>query len=94
LKDGKITLPLIYSLENAPEDKRNLIKSIIDKKDFTKANISLITEFARTNGGIDYAMKVMDEFKNKAIDELSIFKDCDEKQALITCAEYAALRNF
>lgn len=94
LKDGKITLPLIHALRNAPEDKSIFIKNIIDKRDFTKEKISFITEFAHTYGGIDYAIKVMESYKNKAIIELSNFKDCAEKQALITCAEYAALRNI
>jgi octaprenyl-diphosphate synthase len=94
LIDGKITLPLIYALENAPDSERELVKQIIDKKTFTEENIKLIIQFVNTNGGIKYSIEIMEQYKNKAIEELSIFDDCAEKQALIKCAEYAALRKI
>lgn len=94
LRDGKVTLPLIYALEHASEAEKTMISRVIDSKDFTIENIKLITQFTVRNGGIDYATKLMEKFKNKAIEELSIFEDGEIKQSLILCAEYAAFREF
>ena len=68
--------------------------SMIDRKDFSADNINLIMEFARNNGGVDYANNCMETYKNKAIAELNNFADSDVKEALIMCAEFAAGRNI
>lgn len=94
LQDGKVTLPLIYALQNSEGTTREDIMSMIDRKDFSADNINLIMEFARNNGGVDYANKCMETYKNKAIAELNSFADSDVKDALIMCAEFAAGRNI
>ncbi|OIP85036.1 MAG: hypothetical protein AUK44_00735 [Porphyromonadaceae bacterium CG2_30_38_12] len=94
LRDGKITLPLIYALKNSTDDKRVVIAEIIERKDFTSGNIQTILEFARENGGINYAAEVMESYKLRAIEQLNSFEPSEAKTALIHCAEYAALRNF
>jgi octaprenyl-diphosphate synthase len=48
--------------------------------------------FAKENGGLEYASKLMNDFKNRAITELADFPDGDAKNALIQCAEFAAAR--
>lgn len=92
LRDGKVTLPLIYALKVADEVESQKIISIIDKKDFTEENIDLITQFAHDKGGVTYAIQRMQEFKQKAIDELQGFADSEIRQALIDCAEFAVSR--
>ena len=94
LQDGKVTLPLIYALQNSEETVKEDIMSVIDRKDFSADNINLIMEFARNNGGVDYANKCMEAYKNKAIAELNSFADSNVKEALIMCAEFAAGRNI
>lgn len=94
LRDGKVTLPLIYALQHADEIEKKKILKWIDKKDFSPENIQTITRFAHDNGGIDYSIKQMELYKNKAIDELNSFAESDVKQSLILCAEYVASRDF
>lgn len=92
LQDGKVTLPLIYALQNSDDVEKETILSIIDSKDFTQENIDRVMQFARDRGGVDYAQNRMDEFKNKAISELDGFLDSDARRALIMCADFAAAR--
>jgi octaprenyl-diphosphate synthase len=94
IRDGKVTLPLIYALLNSSGDKREKILSMIDRKEFSPENIQAITRFALDAGGVDYALIQMALFKNKAIEELNGFTDNDIKKSLILCAEYAAGREF
>ena len=68
--------------------------SIIDSKDFTKENVDYVMNFAVEKGGLDYAAKKMDEFKNKAINELADFATGEVKDALVRCAEFAAARKI
>lgn len=92
LQDGKVTLPLIYALQNSDDVEKESVLSIIDSKDFTRENIDKVMQFARDRGGVSYAGNRMDEFKNKAIGELDGFPDSDAKRALIMCADFAAAR--
>lgn len=92
LQDGKITLPLIYALQNSTDAEKERVMMIIDTKDFTNDNIDYIMRFAHEKGGVDYAIKRMNDFKNDAIAELDSFADGEVKQSLIKCAEFAASR--
>lgn len=94
IRDGKVTLPLIYALLNTTGTEREHVLTLIDNKDFTPENIHTITQFAHANGGVDYALSQMDVYKNKAIEELNGFADSDVKRALILGAEYAASRTL
>ena len=94
IRDGKVTLPLIYGLLNTVGAERDQVLSWIENKDFTPENIQAITEFSHNSGGVKYAIAQMEAFKNKAIEELNSFADSDVKQSLILCAEYAVNREF
>ncbi|MDR2841413.1 MAG: polyprenyl synthetase family protein [Paludibacter sp.] len=93
LQDGKITLPLIFALQNADENERNQMLKIINNKAFTAQNIEKIMHFAQNSGGIQYAEQKMAQFGQNAIDALSIFPQSNTKQALIDCVLFACQRN-
>ncbi len=94
LQDGKVTLPLIYALQNSTDEAKNNVVAIIHSKDFTSSNIEQIMQFARSLGGVEYAEKKMNEFKIQAIHELDIFEESDYKSALIQCVEFATSRQY
>jgi octaprenyl-diphosphate synthase len=94
IRDGKVTLPLIYGLLNTAGAERDQILLWVENKDFTPEIIETITNFAHESGGVKYAIAQMEAFKNKAIEELNGFAGSDVKQSLILCAEYAANREF
>ena len=94
IRDGKVTLPLIFALLNTQGIEKEKVLSMIDSKEFNQKNIKLITRFALDNGGVEYARTRMEAFKNKAIEELNGFADSDVKRSLIKCAEYAASREL
>jgi octaprenyl-diphosphate synthase len=94
LQDGKVTLPLIYALQNSNDEAKNNVVAIIHSKDFTSSNIDLIMQFARRLGGVEYAENKMNEYKIQAINELNIFEDSEYKTALIQCVEFATSRQY
>lgn len=94
IRDGKITLPLIYALQNSTDTLKEQIISWIKEQDFNTENIKVMTQFAHEYGGIDYAISQMEHFKNEAIDHLAFFKESEIKDALICCAEFAANRSL
>ena len=94
IRDGKVTLPLIYAVLNTSGSDKEQVLNWLLTKDFSSENIEKITQFAIQNGGVEYALDQMNAFKNKAIEELKGFADSEVKQSLIMCAEYAANREY
>jgi octaprenyl-diphosphate synthase len=94
IRDSKITLPLIYALRIASDTAKKPILKWIADKDFTPEHIETIIRFAHTQGGVLYSQEIMEQFKNKAIQELHTFEDSPMKQALIQSAEFATEREL
>lgn len=92
IREGKITLPLIYALQQADEKKKEKIINWIKKNKFSEKNIEKITNFVYKNGGIEYATSKLIEFKNKALTELDSFEESEIKQSLKYFAEYMVTR--
>lgn len=92
IREGKITLPLIYALSKADEQEKNKIQNIFRQKDFTKENIDAIISFAIDKGGIEYAQKRMEEYKEEAESLLSGFKDGPAKEGFKTLLKYSLQR--
>ena len=92
IRDGKLTLPLIYALRNTSGNEKERILRMIKDKDFTPENVHDILSFAHENGGIAYAEKQMDFYKKKALAEIADFPDNAIKQSLLMSAEFAVER--
>ena len=92
VRDGKITLPLIYAMGHADEEQKGKIDTWLNLRDYTQENIANITRFAIECGGVEYAKERMVAYKNKAIDALKDFADSEIKEALIACVEFAVSR--
>ena len=94
VRDGKITLPLIYALKNSNEKDRAEIVKLIEDKNFTDENINKIMQFARDFGGLEYAGLMMNEYKQKALNELSGFPEGEVKKALQNYMDFVTERDF
>lgn len=66
IREGKITLPLIYALKNAPEADSEKMMQIINARDFSTDNIEKLIAFAKQHGGIEYAQKTNEQLLNQA----------------------------
>lgn len=69
LKEGKFTLPAIYALTHSDRDWSTHIKAIRSLS-ATSEQIREVTEYSVSNGGIDYAVRKMNELKDHAINAL------------------------
>jgi len=92
IKEKKLTLPLIYSLENTSKsDKRNILR-MIDKHNKKSKTIKEVIDFVTQNKGIEYACEKMAEYKNKALKILSEFSGNAAKTSLIELVNYSTIR--
>lgn len=92
LKEGKMTLPLIYALEKIPGIESKEVMNMIKNKAYTTENLQKMSMFVQSSGGIQYAETCMLNFKERALQNLTLFKDSEFKSSLIHCLEYAMIR--
>ncbi|MDG1967169.1 MAG: polyprenyl synthetase family protein [Flavobacteriaceae bacterium] len=92
IKEKKLTLPLIYALNNSSKSKKKwLINSVKNSNDnVIKDIISYVTEI----GGIDYTQKKINEYYNSAIEDLKYFEDNEFKESLKKLIKYVIERNY
>ena len=92
IREGKITLPLLYALKNAPEKERSKYFIIIDNQIYTKENVSALIRFAKRYNGIEYAEKCLLEFKQKAVEIINSFPESEARNSLLLLADYLSKR--
>jgi len=91
IKEKKITLPLIYSLNKVSKKEAAHIRKLI--KNGSKNNdVKEIIKFVRDNGGIDYALETAKSYSNKAKKALSILPDSQSKVALEALIDFVIER--
>lgn len=93
LREGKVTLPLIYALANAPADDASKMKQLLVRGELNDAEIRGLLQFAIDHGGIDYAYDYMDALRNKGIILLEAFPDSEWKQSFIDLFDFIITRN-
>jgi octaprenyl-diphosphate synthase len=87
IKEKKITLPLIYSLNQVSGYEADSIKRLI-KNGAKKDSIKVIMEFVRRNKGIDYALEQAHIYSTRAKEVLQVFPDSRSKIALEAVVDY------
>lgn len=93
IREKKVTLPLIFALrQSSSSDKRKILK-IVASKEPGNSGLNTVVEFVKLNGGFDYAVSKMEEYKNKAIDILNTFPENDARTALQEFVIYATNRD-
>ncbi|MEZ5106922.1 MAG: polyprenyl synthetase family protein [Draconibacterium sp.] len=93
IKEKKITLPLLYVLNNSESSERKRILSLIKHKNKNSAVVGELIKMVTEKGGLVYAEKKMNEFKEKAINGLMEFDDCEARNSLIELMEYITTRD-
>jgi len=91
IKEKKITLPLIYSLNQVSSVKAAEIRKII-KNGKEKTNVDEVINFVRENKGIDYAVVQARTYSQKAKDALTKLPDSQSKLALEALVDFVVDR--
>ena len=92
IKEKKITLPLLYILNNCESSERSRILTLIKKKNKNQAKVKELVDLVVSRGGLEYASKVMNEFREKAINGIMEFPESDARAALIELVNYSTTR--
>lgn len=95
IREGKVTLPLIYALRNAPETTSNQMMQLIQARSYSEENIADLLDFAKKYNGVEDAYKKIRALMQEAeaiVSELPI--DIQIKAVLHQLILYLNNRNY
>ncbi len=93
LREGKITLPLLYALEKCRGEGREAMRELSRKEALSESEIETLIEFAKAEGGIEYACKTMERLKTEAFELLDKLPQCASTEAFRAIFLYVISRD-
>lgn len=92
IKEKKMTLPLIYALNQSSWVEKRKIINIIKNHNTDSDKVKEVIDFVITKGGIAYAEKIMLDYKNKALTLLKDFPESPTRNSLEQLVVYSIER--
>lgn len=92
IKEKKMTLPLIYALRELPKSESKALLRKIRRHHKNEIKVSEIIEVVKKTGGIEYTYSKMVEYKERALNCLTVYPESDAKIALIALVNYTINR--
>lgn len=92
IKEKKMTLPLIYALNNASWLNKRHIINIIKNESEKPKKVAEVIEFVRNSGGISYTETKMKAIVAQAFEILDTFPQTNYKDALRNLVQYTIER--
>jgi octaprenyl-diphosphate synthase len=93
IKEHKMTLPVIYTLQYVPSDKKNFIINTIKHHSEDTTRVEEVIKTVLSSGGLDYARKAMYSYQQKAFDLLEGIPESNYKESLINLVKFTTERN-
>ena len=93
IKEKKMTLPLIYALQESDWITKRRIIYYIRRKSDKQEYVKKVIDFVIEKGGLVYAAQAMNDYYQEALGMLSEFPDSSAKQSLIELLDYTITRN-
>ncbi|UEG54208.1 polyprenyl synthetase family protein [Mucilaginibacter daejeonensis] len=93
IKEKKVTLPLIYALNNVPKSESKKIISLVKNHKDDPEKIGQIITFVKQNGGLTYAQSQMQKYQNEAFDILNTFPQGEARTGLEQLVRFTIERN-
>ena len=93
LKDGKVTLPLVYALEQASISERDLVAGVLRDRGYDAVPLANVLALVDRNGGIRRTRERARQFTARARHILAEFPDSVCRRALFTLADLVTERD-
>ncbi|HET7150948.1 MAG TPA: polyprenyl synthetase family protein [Candidatus Acidoferrum sp.] len=88
LKEGKVTLPLIYAMENGHREARELVMRVLAEKEFESVRPETIVSLVQDSGALDRARSLAQDYAQRAKACLNGHGDSEYARALATLPDF------
>lgn len=93
MREGKVTLPLIYALSHTESPRHGEMRRLADSDSLTTEQIETLIDFAKAEGGIEYAYATMERLRAEARSSLEPYPDNEAKRAFLSLFDYIIKRH-
>ena len=94
IKEKKLTLPLIYTLNKVDKETRRKIIYIVKNKNKDQEKVKWVITKVQQTGGINYSIDKMNVYKKEALDILHQFPENNVRQGLEDLVLYVTDRKY
>ena len=88
LKEGKVTLPLIYAMENGHREARELVARVLAEKEFHSVRPETLVSLVHDSGALERARCLAQEYAQRGKDCLNGHRDSEYARALATLPDF------
>ena len=92
IKERKMTLPLIYALNNSTKKEKRWMISVVKNHNENQKKVTELIEKVKASGGIEYTKKKMYEIREEAIQMINEYPESPSRQSLIDLILYTTER--
>lgn len=93
LREGKVSLPLIYALRVAPAEESDRMKKLLALDSLDESQIHLLIDFAHRHGGIDYSFERMREMQREAEKIIAVYPESGTRDCFSGIFDYIISRD-
>jgi octaprenyl-diphosphate synthase len=94
IKEQKMTLPLIYALNQASQKDRKWLINSVKNYNKDRRRVREVIEYVKASGGLEYAEKRMLEFRDQALSILEPYPPSAYKESLQLMVNYVVDRKI
>ncbi len=88
IKEKKMTLPLIYLLNNSSKKEKRQYINIVKNHNNNKDKVNLLINRVKQSGGIEYTIEKMKEFEQNALNLMDTFPENESRTMLTEIIRY------
>jgi len=88
IKEKKMTLPLIYALNNSDRQEKRFIINTIKNYNTDDKRVGKVIEMVREKGGIEYTVNRMKEYQQKALNMLESYPNNEARNSLVDLVNF------
>ena len=94
IKEGKVTLPLIYAMENGHSEARELVARVLEEKEFVSVQPEKLVALVRDSGAFDRTRDLAHDYARRAKACLNGNGESDYGRALLTLPDFILEREY
>src|SRR5437867_3031959 len=94
LREGKLTLPLIYLLEKNDPDERAMVQTVLEERDFRTISRKEIIELLRRGKTLERTREMAVRYARSAQAALQPFAPCPALEALVALPDFVLFREY
>lgn len=94
IKEKKLTLPMIYTLNQLKKDERRDVIYLLKNKNRDKESVRQVIALVKEKGGLDYAVEKMHQYRDESLQILSAFPASPVRDGLEQLVQYTTERKI